>query len=113
MAGFKNIAESKGKASKPVAHVQRETMEKSSVSEASMNNMPFISGLTGGSIQAKLTVGAPNDKFEVEADAMADQVMRMPAPTSFGEGFAQSPPNNSISSLPAVQKNVLHVKMKV
>lgn len=104
MAGFKNIAEPKGKASKPVAHVQRETMEKSSMSEASMNNMPFISGLTGGSIQAKLTVGAPNDKFEVEADAMADQVMRMPAPTSFGEGFAQSPPNNSISSLPAVQK---------
>lgn len=104
MAGFKNIAEPKGKASKPVAHVQRETMEKSSVSEASMNNMPFISGLMGGSIQAKLTVGAPNDKFEVEADAMADQVMRMPAPTSFGDGFAQSPPNNSISSLPAVQK---------
>ena len=104
MAGFKNIAEPKGKASKPVAHVQRETMEKSSVSEASMNNMPFISGLTGGSIQAKLTVGAPNDKFEVEADAMADQVMRMPAPTSFNDGFAQSPPNNSISSLPAVQK---------
>jgi hypothetical protein len=104
LAGFKNIAEPKGKASKPVAHVQRETMEKSSMSEASMNNMPFISGLTGGSIQAKLTVGAPNDKFEVEADAMADQVMRMPAPTSFGEGFAQSPPNNSISSLPAVQK---------
>lgn len=104
MAGFKNIAEPKGKASKPVAHVQRETMEKSSVSEASMNNMPFISGLTGGSIQAKLTVGAPNDKFEVEADAMADQVMRMPAPTLFGDGFAQSPPNNSISSSPAVQK---------
>ncbi len=104
MAGFKNIAEPKGKASKPVAHVQRETNDKSSMSEASMNNMPFISGLTGGNIQAKLTVGAPNDKFEVEADSMADQVMRMPAPTSFSDGFAQSPANYSISSLPAVQK---------
>ena len=28
--------------------------------------------------QAKLTVGAPNDAFEQEADRVADQVMRMP-----------------------------------
>ena len=31
-------------------------------------------------IQAKLTVGAPNDAFEREADQVADQVMRMPEP---------------------------------
>jgi hypothetical protein len=30
------------------------------------------------SIQAKLTVGAPDDPYEREADAVADQVMRMP-----------------------------------
>jgi hypothetical protein len=30
--------------------------------------------------QAKLTVGAPNDAFEREADQVADQVMRMPEP---------------------------------
>jgi len=30
--------------------------------------------------QAKLTVGAPNDKYEREADHVADQVMRMPEP---------------------------------
>ena len=29
-------------------------------------------------IQTKLTIGQPGDKYEQEADAMADQVMRMP-----------------------------------
>ncbi|PSR15932.1 hypothetical protein C8255_20535 [filamentous cyanobacterium CCP3] len=33
-------------------------------------------------IQTKLTVGAPNDKYEQEADRVADQIMRMPAPQS-------------------------------
>jgi hypothetical protein len=33
---------------------------------------------TLGLIQAKLTVGEPNDKFEREADRVADKVMRMP-----------------------------------
>ena len=31
-------------------------------------------------IQAKLTVGVPNDKYEQEADRVADHVMRMPDP---------------------------------
>ena len=31
-------------------------------------------------IQAKLTVGAPDDEYEQEANRIADQVMRMPAP---------------------------------
>jgi hypothetical protein len=35
----------------------------------------------GGSIQAKLAVGAVNDPLEHEADRIADQVMRMPAPS--------------------------------
>jgi hypothetical protein len=30
--------------------------------------------------QMKLTVGAPDDAFEKEADQVADQVMRMPEP---------------------------------
>jgi len=33
-----------------------------------------------GAIQAKLTIGQPNDKYEQEADRIADQVMRMPEP---------------------------------
>jgi hypothetical protein len=36
-------------------------------------------GMVGNEpVQAKLTVGAPNDKYEQEADAMAAQVMSMP-----------------------------------
>jgi hypothetical protein len=31
-------------------------------------------------VQAKLRIGAPNDKFEQEADRVADEVMRMPEP---------------------------------
>lgn len=31
-------------------------------------------------LQTKLRVGPPNDRFEIEADRVADQVMRMPAP---------------------------------
>ncbi len=36
----------------------------------------------GPPIQAKLTVGAPNDAYEQEADRVAAQVMTMPAPAS-------------------------------
>lgn len=31
-------------------------------------------------LQAKLTIGEPNDKYEQEADRVADQVMSMPEP---------------------------------
>jgi Domain of unknown function (DUF4157) len=33
-----------------------------------------------GMIQAKLTIGQPNDKYEQEADRVAERVMRMPKP---------------------------------
>jgi hypothetical protein len=36
--------------------------------------------LRGPRLQAKLTVGAPNDIYEQEADRVADAVMRMPEP---------------------------------
>jgi hypothetical protein len=35
--------------------------------------------------QFKLTIGAPNDVYEQEADRVADEVMRMPDPTPGGE----------------------------
>ncbi len=38
---------------------------------------------SGFPIQTKLTIGSPNDRYEKEADAMADRIMRMPiAPVS-------------------------------
>jgi hypothetical protein len=39
----------------------------------SISNIPPL-------IQPKLKIGAPNDKYEQEADRVADQVMRMPEP---------------------------------
>lgn len=47
---------------------------KTTESSAKPNNGPFFSPAT---VHPKLTVNAPNDKYEQEADAMADQVMRM------------------------------------
>lgn len=39
-------------------------------------------------VQAKLEVGAPNDKYELEADREADRVMRMPAFSKQSNGMA-------------------------
>lgn len=45
--------------------------------------------LRSGAIQAKLTVNDPGDKYEQEADRVAEQVMRMPDPGATG-GVAAS-----------------------
>jgi hypothetical protein len=55
--------------------------------------------LRDGVIQAKLTVNQPGDKFEQEAERMAETVMRMPEP-----GNAGSIRGASSSSIPAVQR---------
>jgi Zn-dependent peptidase ImmA (M78 family) len=57
--GFSCVARS------PTAHVQHKQ-----ISQILRNN----------TIQAKLTIGEPNDKYEQEADRVADEVMRMPEP---------------------------------
>ncbi len=36
--------------------------------------------INSGTLQAKLTIGQPNDKYEQEADRVADRVMSMPEP---------------------------------
>ena len=36
--------------------------------------------MQSGVLQAKLRIGQPNDKYEQEADRVADAVMRMPDP---------------------------------
>lgn len=45
------------------------------------NQQPQIRNiLRSPAVQPKLTVGQPNDKYEQEADHVADQVMAMPDP---------------------------------
>ena len=53
------------------------------------------------SIQPKLTIGAPNDKYEQEADQVADQVMRMPDPQGTSASDGVQPKNNA---LPTIQR---------
>ena len=48
------------------------------VQQAQQANISRILRSTGA--QAKLTIGKPNDKYEQEADRVADQVMSMPDP---------------------------------
>src|SRR5262245_29669104 len=46
--------------------------------------------LHGPRLQAKLTVSAPDDPFEREADRVADEVMRMPDPAVGAVGHTPS-----------------------
>ncbi len=52
-------------------------------------------------VQAKLTIGAPNDPYEQEADAVADQVMRMPRLQRLCEGCEEE---QARSGNPTLQK---------
>ncbi len=49
------------------------------------------------SIQPKLTIGQPNDKYEQEADRVADQVIK--SPVSTGEKSTSSAENSGISNI--------------
>jgi len=50
--------------------------------EVQLNPLWYNLATHVNAVQAKLTVGAPNDEYEQEADNVADQVMRMPAGTA-------------------------------
>lgn len=52
-----------------------------SSSNPKMGNQAAQRFLRAGVIQAKLTVNQPGDRFEQEADRVAEEVMRMPDPT--------------------------------
>ncbi|MFN6355283.1 MAG: DUF4157 domain-containing protein [Cyanobacteriota bacterium] len=53
--------------------------------------LPTLIGRRAGlaAVQAKLTVGEPNDPYEQEADRVAEQVMRMPEPEQTGTATKQ------------------------
>ena len=66
-------------------------------------------------IQAKLTIGQPNDKYEQEADRVAEQVMRMPDPVLTKEPEVQrSPlPRYSFGKLAIAPKERLGIQAKL
>jgi len=51
-----------------------------SLLQRSIGNQAVQRLMESGVIQAKLTIGQPNDKYEQEADSVADKIMRMPEP---------------------------------
>ena len=51
--------------------------------------------LRGHTLQPKLKIGAANDPAEREADAVADKVMRMPAPEPSAAGESPLPPSGN------------------
>jgi len=67
--------------------------------------LPGLGGLGGRSaiaptIQAKLKIGEPNDKFEQEADRVADEAMRMPDPHTLERAaFSSSDSPNRIQRM--------------
>lgn len=63
--------------------------KKSSVASGKGQPAPFFGK---AAVQTKLTVNAPGDRYEQEADAVADQVMRMTADPVLEPAFFQSSP---------------------
>ena len=59
-------------------HSHQQSKTKAQTNRKSVNATIKHSAIVSNIIQPKLTIGAPNDKYEQEADRVADQVMRMP-----------------------------------
>ena len=61
---------------------------------------------TGGHIQAKLTLGGPEDEYEREADQVAEAIMRLPdtnVAQTFEEEEGSQQSNSSPNSMPTIQ----------
>lgn len=72
------IAKPISNASKAIAQIQRKKNVEAKNAQESRSKMNFLGSLNGGTVQAKLKIAAPDTMHEVEADRMADKVMRMP-----------------------------------
>lgn len=66
-------------------------------------------------LQPKLTIGSPNDRYEQEADRVADQVMRMPDPTLTKDPQRQRSPliGYSFRNLEIAPKERLGIQTKL
>jgi len=72
----------------PISHVRKKERNKTVDSPAeqvlhlqhTIGNQAVQRLFKSGTLQAKLKIGKPNDKYEQEADRVAEQVMRMPEP---------------------------------
>ncbi len=65
--------------------------ETASTDSAKINQRWQSLAIGSGVLQPRLTIGQADDPYEREADRIADQVMRMPAPPSDGHGLSITP----------------------
>jgi hypothetical protein len=86
---------------KPAASGKRAAKHKPVPNRSIVESLPGLGGLGGRSsiatptIQTKLKVGEPNDRFEQEADRVADEVLRMPDSVVTGtSGLSESGQNS-------------------
>lgn len=63
-------------------------------------------------VQTKLSVNKPGDKFEKEADTMADKVVRMPAPLVKDDKMLASPTSGKIQKAELKDEKVQKAEMK-
>lgn len=66
----------------------------------SLGNQRFQRLLSDHPIQAKLKIGSPNDKYEQEADKVAEQIIRMPVCASIDRAQECGMPGHRASSVP-------------
>ncbi len=83
-----NIYKSSGKQKDPVSQLPKTTdhpdvnfpFQQIMHLQRCIGNQAVMRLLKSGAVQAKLKIGKPNDKYEQEADRVAEQVMRKPDP---------------------------------
>jgi hypothetical protein len=82
--------------------------EKMSQNRSNLTNLaihpPGVTSAANASVQTKLTVGAPGDRYEQEADAMAAQVMTMPDSAVQRE---MAPDEEEVQTKPALQREAM------
>jgi hypothetical protein len=60
--------------------------------------------IKSGTMQAKLKIGQPGDKYELEADKVADAVMRMPEPGLQRQVESEDEEEETLQSKPLVSQ---------
>jgi hypothetical protein len=96
---------------KPAASGKRAAKHKPVPNRSVVESLPGVgvgSSIATPTIQTKLKVGEPNDRFEQEADRVADEVMRMPDsivnPTSSTDGRDDPYQQGHIAYSPFIQR---------
>lgn len=77
------------------------TSRPGNTSLSDQKNTTALSGLWKNSVQTKLKVGQPGDKYEQEADAVADKVVSSPKPD-----ISKQPEEDKLDPKPAVQLSI-------